>query len=143
VKRGIGGAFCSMALTAFALAGCESPVPAKPTFTADVLPIFRAHCVRCHGAGGTLNVDPLGLEMAPPSTFLDQYDDKVDCTPDAMGNVPLTCVGGARYDAQDGAIHLYINATQGLRMPMQPSEPLDSWELAVVNNWVAETPPLP
>ena len=143
MARGAGEIVFWFALAGVVLSGCEAPVPAKPTFTVDVLPIFRAHCVRCHGAGGTLNVDPLGLEMAPPSTFLDQYDDKVDCTPDAMGNVPLTCVGGARYDAQDGAIHLYINATQGLRMPMQPSEPLDSWELAVVNNWVAEMPPLP
>jgi hypothetical protein len=144
VRRGIAGAFCSLALSALALSGCEAPVPATPTFAVDIRPIFEGHCVRCHGAGGSLNADPLALENAPPPNgFLGQYEDKADCTLDAAGNVPATCLGGALYEAKNGNIHYYINATEGLRMPMQPSEPLDSWELAVVNNWVAEPTPLP
>ena len=34
---------------------CTPEVPANPTYTNDVQPIFIAHCVRCHGAGDMLN----------------------------------------------------------------------------------------
>jgi hypothetical protein len=109
----------------------------------DVLPIFEAHCVRCHGAGGSLNADFRGLEMAPPPNgFLNQYDDVVDCTPDAMGNRPLTCVAGARTEAENDNIHAFTHGLIPPRMPLSPAAPLDAWELAVIDNWVAEKPPM-
>ena len=118
-----------LVLAAGALGGCEEPVPKTPTFSVDVRPIFEAHCVRCHGAGGTLNEDPRSIEAAPPSGgFLNQYEDKVDCTPDAMGNIPVTCLGGARYEAESGNIKAYVHGPVTPRMPPAPSPPLDSWE---------------
>jgi len=121
---------------------CQEPAPQIPSFAADVKPIFQAHCVRCHGAGGTLNKDPRAQEAAEPTNgFLDQYDDKADCSPDAAGNIPNTCLAGARYEADTGNIAFYIHAKSGLRMPMPPSDPLAPWELEVVDNWLAETPP--
>jgi hypothetical protein len=39
---------------------------------ADVRPIFEWSCVRCHGAGGTLNADPRAIEDAPPKSNFDQ-----------------------------------------------------------------------
>jgi hypothetical protein len=125
------------------LAGCEEPVPATPSFATDVRPIFEAHCVRCHGAGGTLNVDPRSEEVAQPASYLGQYDDVVDCTPDAAGNAPPTCVGGARYEAEIGNIKPFIHGEVDPRMPPPPSDPLSRWELAVIDNWLAETPPQP
>ena len=32
--------------------------PARPTYKNDIAPLMEAHCIRCHGAGGTLNADP-------------------------------------------------------------------------------------
>src|SRR5437764_1467964 len=92
--RGL-SALGSIALAA-TLASCEEPVPQTPTFALDVKPIFAAHCVRCHGAGGTLNADPRAPDKnAPPDGYLDRYADKSDCTPDAAGDVPPTCERGA------------------------------------------------
>lgn len=37
------------------LAGCQ-PAPATPpvaSFQAQVVPVLRAHCIKCHGVGGT------------------------------------------------------------------------------------------
>jgi hypothetical protein len=49
------------------LAGCaEDPAPAEPTWAADVAPILRANCVRCHA-------DP-AIEGAPEGFVLDRPD---------------------------------------------------------------------
>jgi hypothetical protein len=128
------------------VAGCEKPVPAVPSFETDVRPIFAASCIRCHGAGGTLNVDPLALRYigSIPSSNLDQYDDGADCMPTSQGT-PLICVRGAAYEAQNGNIHLYLhgplNPYMITLMPPPPSPALGPWELAVIDNWVAESPP--
>jgi hypothetical protein len=116
-------------------------VPKTPSFELDVKPIFAAHCVRCHGAGGTLNADPRAPDKnAPSDGYLDRYADKSDCTPDAAGDVPPTCERGALSEAKNGYLKLYLHFTNQLRMPLAPSEPLTSWELETVDNWLAETP---
>jgi hypothetical protein len=145
VATGGGGWFGGVALAALALAGCEKPVPATPTYSKHVLPILEAHCVRCHGSGGTLNADPHSLEptSSPPNGYLNQYEDKVDCTPDANGLYPLTCVGGAHYEAVNGNLYDFIHGIAQPRMPLAPAAPLDDWELSVLDNWLAEKPPLP
>jgi hypothetical protein len=137
--------FGGVALAALALAGCEKPVPAMPTYSRDVLPIFEAHCMRCHGAGGTLNADARSLEPTshPPNGYLNQYGDKVDCTPISPGLYPVTCVGGAHYEATNGNLHDYIHGIAQPKMPLAPAAPLDDWELDVLDNWIAENPPLP
>jgi hypothetical protein len=130
-----------------ALAGvaCETPVPAAPSFELDVKPIFEGHCVRCHGAGGKLSGDPRAVAEvdAPSNGFLDRYDDSADCAPDAMGNVAPTCERGALTEAQSGLIELYLHLPTLGRMPLAPAAPLDHWEAAVVENWLAEKPPAP
>jgi hypothetical protein len=124
------------------LAGCERPVPAVPTFDVDVRPIFEASCGRCHGAGGTLNADPRAIEDAPPNeSNLDQYDDSADCAPTPQGT-PLTCVRGAAHEATNGNLKAYLHGAVTPLMPLPPSDPLGTWELAVIDNWVAESPPL-
>jgi hypothetical protein len=123
------------------LAGCEKPVPAMPTFAVDVLPIFQASCVRCHGAGGTLNADPRAIEDGPPQTNLNQYDDGADCVPTPQGT-PLSCVRGAAYEASIGNLQAFLHGSEPPPMPLPPSDPLGAWELAVIDNWVAESPPL-
>jgi hypothetical protein len=46
------------------LAACGNSVPPFPSYEKDVKPIMEANCIRCHGAGGTLNTDP----YIPPIT---------------------------------------------------------------------------
>jgi hypothetical protein len=139
-RHSVGRAFLFAGL---ALAGCEKPVPETPTFAKDVGPIFAAHCVRCHGAGGTLNSDPRAADTGTPGAYLDQYADKGDCTLDAMGIVPPTCIPAARFEAETGQLEVYLHGPEQVRMPPPPGAPLSPWELAVVDNWLAETPPMP
>jgi hypothetical protein len=125
------------------LAACQEAVPKTPSFELDVKPIFDAACVRCHGAGGTLNADPYAGDTNPPNeSYLDAYADRGDCGI-AQAGVPATCKRGALYEAMNGNINLYLHFTNILRMPLAPSEPLARWELDVVENWLAETPPMP
>ena len=141
--RAVGGIFSSIALAA-AMAGCEEPVPKTPTFAVDVAPLFLARCVRCHGAGGSLNADPRAYEKSPPPDgYLDHYDDQGDCALDATGRLPASCRHGARYEADNGNLHIYIHLPPPDRMPMVPADPLTSWELELVDNWLAESPPMP
>ena len=152
--------FLARGLVAAALAlggaGCTtypSP-PADPAFDTDVLPIFQAHCTRCHGDGpdgGALNaasvpgkVYPDGggpISASPP--FLTQFGDTclplADGTPGTCANPSATCsrCGAALYHAQ---IKQYIAPDFTLRMPPPPAPVLNDWEMKVVNAWVAETP---
>jgi hypothetical protein len=137
LARWIGGSL-TIAL-AVLLGGCEDAIPAAPTFEVDVEPIFLAHCVRCHGAGGTLNQDPRALNGyatdRPNVTHLDFYADRGDCTPDATGVLPASCERGAKYSVE--TIEIYIHLTSSMRMPLAPAPALDEWELKVIDRWVA------
>jgi hypothetical protein len=112
-------------------------VPSSPAYDTDVLPIFEAHCTRCHGAGGNLNNASFpGTNGGPKTTsppFLTQYGD-TGCSSDP--NYP--------YCAQEGAntwkdlIQSDIHLTTDKRMPLPPAAALDAWEMEVIDNWHAE-----
>ncbi len=142
------------------LAGCNSnggSVPAQPAYDVDVSPILMAHCARCHGAGGTLNVptEPTGpnapilssIQGAPVDAFkvlhcyLDRYDDGGDCTAGDGGAVPDSCQRGAAYWANTGLLRSTVHATSGAQqMPPPPAVQLDDWALQIIDAWVAEKP---
>jgi hypothetical protein len=132
------GLVASVALPAALLVACEKPVPKNPSFDVDVKPLFEAHCVRCHGAGGTLNKDPLSVlaTEVPGNGYLASYQDVRDCTPDAMLNTPKDCARGARSEAEMGSIDFYLHFPGVLRMPPAPSEPLTDWEMELVETWL-------
>jgi hypothetical protein len=139
VRRAVGIPAFAAALAA--LSACAPDVPASPTYTKDVQPILAAHCVRCHGAGGTLNGDPMiKPAMATPTIcYLNSYDNNpVDCTSDP-------CQHGAAYCATSLLIKTYITypADSALRMPPSPSDPLNDWEKEVLTRWGNEKPPAP
>ena len=117
-------------LAAIALSACEPPVPANPSYATDVRPIFLAHCVRCHGAGGTLQFGPDAGTRKPLQCYLDIYDDVGDCTSD-----PTNCKRGALFCA---AYIPSIFAT----MPPAPAT-INSWEREVLTRWAAIKPPAP
>jgi len=121
-------------------AGCTlyPSAPSGPAFDTEVLPIFEAHCNRCHGNGpdgGSLNV-AAGTQdsgLGPPLACFTQYG----LNPDAgMGG----CTDGA--NSQASVIDHYIRSTAvGTQMPPAPAPPLNSYELGVLDAWVAEPMP--
>lgn len=125
------------------LAGCgDEPIPEQVTFEPTMRHVFAAHCVRCHGAGGTLNADPLtfGGHDGPSIAYLDHYADQGDCTLDPVAmSVPDSCKRGALFNA--ATIHQYVQAKDASRMPPAPSDPLADYELALVLKWTDN--PLP
>jgi hypothetical protein len=138
----------SLALAGLA-AGCDPPVPSPVSYEADVRPIFMSHCVRCHGAGGTLNeaLLPTGPDAAPSATdpasgkplhcYLDQYGDTGDCTP-GDGGISASCHQGALRWATIGAnsIGIRVHGSLPSPMPPPPAPRLDAWELKVIDAWV-------
>ena len=132
-----------IALSAAALsAGCnlEPDTSNKPTYEADVLPIFMSRCVRCHSAPPL--GDPMSLfVIAPPaSPRFDVFGD-TDCGTDAGASA---CVRGAGFAAMG---HLFmpvlVNADQKSGgMPPYPSPALTSYQRDTILKWENESPPL-
>jgi hypothetical protein len=119
--------------------GCGPPPgPDKPSFATDIKPIMLAHCVRCHGAGGTLNKDPdiVGAYhgMAPINLYLDTYDKPTNCP------YPTGCTG-----AKDGASTFkgFLTVSGDLRMPPKPADPLSDTQIELVLRWASKMPPDP
>ena len=133
-------------------AGCNAypPVPASPAYDTEVRPLLMVHCVRCHGAGGTLNAptEPTGpnaptLPSISGSGVLDAFNllalyfDQFDTTGDCTSATPTNCKNGAGPSA--GLIKMFVQPTEKppLFMPPAPAPPLNEWELGVINNWAA------
>jgi mono/diheme cytochrome c family protein len=130
---------------ALALGACapEDP-PVNPSFAKDILPVMKAHCVRCHGANDKLNADPLSYpgsgpnkyNMPPVTGYLDSFQDKAGCVP-----TQTSFCAGAKTLAP--SINVYVHFTSDLRMPPKPADPLSDWEIKLITNWTNETPPSP
>jgi len=119
----------------------DTPVPDMPTYAVDVKPILLANCVRCHGAGGTLNVDPASsLQYAPPNGYFDHYEDQGDCMPGDAGIIPSSCKYGAASLAM--AMQVYVTSCD-FPMPPPPAPRLSARDQLIITRWAAETPPLP
>jgi mono/diheme cytochrome c family protein len=121
------------------LAACAPPDgPAAPSFETDVKPIMLANCVRCHGQGDKLNVDPglAGTELAgksPLAAYLDHYEDRMNC---GTG----TCIGAASAAAAFLRTGNYFTRSDKDRMPPKPSDPLSDREIGIIQRWAAEMP---
>jgi len=125
--------------------GCGPPVPAVPSYEANVRPIFMSHCVRCHGAGGTLNqaYEPTGPNAAPLASdpakpikcYLNQYED-TNCAAGDAG-VPASCHRGAGYCATlSNGIGFRIHGGLPGPMPPPPAPTLNDWEMKIVDAWI-------
>ena len=129
------------ALALLALSACSAEVPAAPTYTNEVSAILTAHCVRCHGAGDTLNSDPtITIPVkAPMLCYLQRYDDEGDCT------MTSTCKRGAGWcgsTAGSNRIVTYVNYPDDNinRMPPKPADRLGHWEIEVLTRWSGDSP---
>lgn len=135
------GALCTISVA------CSPSVPASPSYEADVLPIFLSHCVRCHGAGGTLNQarQPTGPDAAPLASdpaatancYLNQYEN-TGCTVNDAGAAPNCHVGALYWATAPNGIGPRVHGSSPLGpMPPAPAPLLDDWELKVVDAWIA------
>jgi hypothetical protein len=127
--------------------GCEAQsIPYAPTYEADIKPIMVSRCVRCHGAGGTLNSDPDQqgtIRGAPLSGYFDRLEDQGDCgaTDGGVGPTGSTCKRGLGYYARPplvDTLESYIHADTASRMPPPPSPKLTDRQLEVMDRWLAE-----
>jgi hypothetical protein len=124
------GLFAGLAL--MGVAGCENGYPAAPTYTNDIEPIMLANCVRCHGAGGTLNTDPdiptypqgdprASYTGTPHNGYFNSYDD----------------IGAGKL-----GLHSYATTARVLMnaalpyMPPAPADPLSGWEKQLFEMWL-------
>jgi hypothetical protein len=140
MRRRSSGSLAIVVLVAWGtFAGCgEEPIPDNVTFEPTIRTLFAAHCVRCHGAGGTLNNDPdprvFGGTDVPAFSYLDHYADQGDCTIDPVTQaVSPSCRRGALFAAT--TIKVYVTAKSGTFMPPPPSDRLTEWETKLVVKW--------
>jgi len=117
--------------------------PHSPTFTKDIQPILASRCIRCHGAGGSLNADPHST-LAGFSLPYDGYFDRIedDC-PDGKA---IGCHGFGHYTTDPGKSTLldYIHFRNGKTSPMPPAPAprLTSDQLSTFDLWYDEGAPL-
>jgi hypothetical protein len=148
-----------------AVAGCGKELPSKPSYAADVLPIFQARCLRCHGDnvlpndGGIFEPDasllPAGQQkpasaLVTYQAYLGRYDDSPECAVDSgLPTPPPGCQRGARYWAvtptNSGRSNILSDVVFGgaetYAMPPPPARALSDWEATLIDSWTSN--PLP
>jgi hypothetical protein len=137
----------AFALLAGGLVGCgENAVPENPSWARDIQPLMEAHCIRCHGAGGTLNGDP---DVPPGSlhTGTAAMPVPVSCAPVPDGGAYTCAPIAGKFTTQAGLMpYVTLGAMQlqsylSYPMPPPPSEALDDYETNLLLKWAAH--PLP
>jgi hypothetical protein len=113
-------------------AGCGNPIPDRPSYERDIVPLMEAHCIRCHGAGGTLNTDPdipkingVQAPLASDFTSLDGVN----------GHTGLRT-----YTGPTGSVLLETDVNN-MPMPPPPSDRLTEFERDLLFTWAKN--PLP
>ncbi|HVR00567.1 MAG TPA: hypothetical protein VMT47_00420 [Polyangia bacterium] len=115
-------------------AGCLNAVPDRPSYERDIKPLMEAHCIRCHGAGGTFNKDP---DIPPPPAAkvsgppINGDFTSLQDTNGHNGLLHYTTMGGA---AGLAALHIYVDGTFG-PMPPPPADRLTNWETDLLFTW--------
>jgi hypothetical protein len=140
---------CLLAFFGLAVAGAagcgENPIPDFPSFALDVRPLMQARCVRCHGAGGTLNADPdipplFAFKGAPLQGYFDRLEDQgTTCVP-FPGIDGADCKRGLLSYAGNGARSSYVG-TYLKYMPPPPAPALTDREHELLTTWLKN--PLP
>jgi hypothetical protein len=105
---------------------CQNDVPLFPTYETDVKPLMEAHCIRCHGGGGSFHGDPystLGVVTDGDFTRLDDNGSRHGLLYYTRGNV--------------ARLRAYVDQ---IGMPPPPAQRLGAWEHELLFRW-ADDPP--
>src|SRR3954462_11813653 len=95
------------------LSGCgENAVPERPSYARDIAPLMGARCIRCHGAGGTLNTDP----AIAPIMMVQAPKNSDFATPGPGG----TGIPPGLLNFTGGAANLFMSSIDTLPMPPPP-----------------------
>jgi len=117
-------------------AGCGIPVPDRPSYERDIKPLMEAHCIRCHGAGGTLNADP----DIPPVPAAKWHGAPINgdftSLDDVNGHHGLMFYTGSNF----AMFESFVAGAFG-PMPLLPADPLASWDRDLLFTWAKN--PLP
>ena len=140
-------AIVTVTLSAAALsAGCnlEPSAVDKPTYEADVRPIFMARCIRCHGYPVLADPTTAIPIPPPPNERFDVYGD-TNCA----GDAGVSCVHGALYVATvpPAPMDKFTNVLVTLAgkpggMPPAPAPQLTTYQRDTILKWANESPPL-
>jgi ankyrin repeat protein/mono/diheme cytochrome c family protein len=110
--------FRSFLWTLAAATPLAAQTPAQVDFGRDVQPIFREHCIGCHGADQQMR----GLRL----------DRRRDAMPNRVGANGVTIVPG---NSAGSRLYVRVAGSQGgLQMP--PSGPLSSAQINVIKSWI-------
>ena len=129
-------------------AGCSTypSAPAEPAFDTDVLPIFQAHCTRCHdnkehpdGGGANHAVFRPDAAGGPETASIPHFNVFGPCYPQDGGALACYGVSGYRTVIQ---MRIHLPDTNILAMPPLPSRRLDDWEMKVIDAWAADSQPI-
>ena len=135
----------AMSLSAAVLGAACTPedVPGDPTYMDDVKPILESRCIRCHGAGGSLNADPDHTGISPGGAPFDGFFTQLDDLCTAMmkttgchGLLHYTAAANPPPDAS-AILKTYIHATTDMRMPPPPSPALTARQIGIFDAWLA------
>jgi hypothetical protein len=125
------------------LAGCgEADIPEVVTYSQDIKPLMTARCIRCHGAGGTLNKDP-GIDPGAAASGDDPIGDftRLD---DHMNPAGMNVYSLMHYTGALGIAILggHIKPAKGEPdMPPPPAPKLTTRERDMLMLWVADPRP--
>jgi hypothetical protein len=116
------------------LAGCGAEaVPDFVSYSRQIQPLMEARCVRCHGAGGTLNADSDILPNvnkysgAPTNGYFNRLED------DGMKFGLMHYTGGL--------VAFTMGYVDGGPMPLPPAAPLSDREHELFSNWLSNPYP--
>jgi hypothetical protein len=126
--RNLPVALVAVVLLAAVGLGCTAEsedAPLQPSYEHDIKPLMAAHCIRCHGAGGSLNLDPDATPVAPSGQPKVQMPKVGDFT-DMAGLMPYV---GKTYK-------LMMSSIETLPMPPPPSAPLTDREKEMFAAWL-------
>jgi hypothetical protein len=131
-------------LVALAALGCtgEAPVPDKPTWAEDVLPILRGNCLHCHG--------PTAASLRNHQHVMIYRWDVLDLTDPHYAEIgfgevtepPADPKGVKTFLSARDSLHFlgllgYVNQTapEDQRMPPPPATRLAARDVAVLDRW--------
>ncbi len=112
------------ACAAIGACGTEEPVPANPTWVADVEPILRANCFHCHGASVESMKGPFRWDVYDPTSMENK---------NVLGTMPPTWFAEGR--TYGPSISARVNRDDLLRMPPAPATKLSDRDIAVIKKW--------